>query len=246
MDEHSGFLNNTTSMLTHEEELITSSDIVVTTSRSLLDKSAGRAKRAALIPNACDFDHFNQGAGTNPLSDLQGPIIGYYGAIAEWFDVAMIRDAAAARPGWQFVLIGHTFGADISSLERLPNVHLLGEKPYTELPAYLQAFDVACIPFLINPLTNATNPVKFYEYLSAGKPIVAVNLPELEQYSDFFYSAGNVVDFICQVEKALKCHSPEKAQKGIDLARQNTWSHRYHQLKSCIEEIRSPSPPRQE
>jgi hypothetical protein len=117
MDEHSGFLNNTSSMLRHEEELMKSSDLVVATSRSLLEKSSSLAKQTALIPNACDFDHFNMRAKTNPLSHLGNPIVGYYGAIADWFDVGMISEAAAARPDWQFVLIGHTFGADISPLE---------------------------------------------------------------------------------------------------------------------------------
>jgi glycosyltransferase involved in cell wall biosynthesis len=239
MDEHSGFLNNTSSMLSHEEELMKSSDLVVATSRSLFDKSSSLAKQTALIPNACDFEHFNTRTKTNPLSHLGHPIVGYYGAIADWFDVGMIGEAAKARPDWQFVLIGHTFGADTSQLERIPNIHLLGEQPYTELPAYLQAFDVACIPFLINPLTKATNPVKFYEYLSAGKPIVAVELPELEPYRDYFYPVRNAADFVAQVEVALKIHTAEKAREGIEFARQNTWGHRYRQLSDSVAEIRN-------
>jgi hypothetical protein len=85
----------------------------------------------------------------------------------------------------------------------------------------------------------ATNPVKFYEYLSAGKPIVAVELPELEQYRDYFYPVRSAGDFVAQVEVALKTHTTEQAREGIEFARQNTWSHRYRQLSDRVAEIRN-------
>ena len=117
---------------------------------------AGAGKRALLLPNAADVEHFREG-GANPLSHLSRPIVGYYGAISEWFEVVMICAAADASPAWQFVLIGDTFGADVSPLRPLSNIHL----PYGTLPGYLHGFDEACIPFRNTPLTRATNPLKF-------------------------------------------------------------------------------------
>ncbi len=148
-----------------------------------------RIKNVHLVRNGTDFELFNQLTPNGILKDINGPIIGYYGAIAEWFDTELIVHCAMEHPDWNFVLIGSTVGCDTSSLEKLKNVHLLGEKPYKELPLYLYHFDVCTIPFKINPLTLATNPVKFYEYLSSGKPVVTVRLPELEPYADLCYLA---------------------------------------------------------
>src|SRR5206468_2351160 len=144
-----------------------------------------------LIPNAVDFDHFRSAASEPPedLKQLQKPVIGYYGAISEWFDVDLIYDLATSRPNWNFFLIGHTFGSNLNALHNLNNVHLTEEKPYTVLPDYLHAFDVCIIPFKKTPLTDATNPVKMFEFLSAGKPVVATDLAELRNYSEIIQLA---------------------------------------------------------
>lgn len=234
MDEHSGFSDVSETMLAAEASLMAQSDLVVTTARRLHEKALKTARRTALIPNAADFEHFNRDPQTAPLAHLPRPIIGYYGAIADWFDVEMVRDAARARPGWQFVLIGSTYLADVTPLQALPNVHLLGEKPYADLPGYLHQFDVACIPFKLSPLTEATNPVKFYEYLSAGKPIVAVELPELQPYSGYFLPVRRREDFVRQVEAALSTRTPEAIQARVELARQNTWPIRQAALEAAI------------
>jgi len=240
MDDHSGFSNNEWSMLDQEEALFAESDLVLTTSGSLLEKASALSDNVLLIPNACDFDHFNSASAGNPLADIGRPRIGYYGAISDWFDVEMIRNAATQRPNWEFVLIGHTTGADVSTIQKLNNVHLLGEKPYSELPGYLHGFDVALIPFVMNALTRATNPVKFYEYLSAGKPIVATELPDLQQYREYFYPVRTPDQFTSQVEAALTTHSSERVNKGIELARKNTWAARYQEISVSITQLRLP------
>ena len=237
MDEHAGFSTTNSTMLNHEGALIAGSDLVLATSRALYKKACDRARRTILLPNAADFEHFSSRSADQPLSDMPTPIVGYYGAISEWFDVEMIRNAAVARPDWQFVLIGDTFGANLSSLKSLANIHLMGERPYASLPGYLHQFDVACIPFLRNRLTEATNPVKFYEYLSAGKPVVATDLPELEPYADYFYPVRSSADFVPQVEAALKEDSPARIQTRMEFARNNTWRQRHETLKSSIREL---------
>jgi GT2 family glycosyltransferase/aminoglycoside phosphotransferase (APT) family kinase protein len=237
MDEHSGFPTNTSDMLRQEEELIESSDLVIATARLLHEKVSLRAARTLLLPNATDFDHFNRPVPVRVLPQISGPIIGYYGAISSWFDVEMARDAAAARPDWQFVMIGSTFGTCVDELQALPNVHLLGEQPYSILPSYLARFDVACIPFLRVPLTEATNPVKFYEYLSAGKPVVAVDLPELHPFRDYFYPVRQRGEFIGQIEAALQERSPEAVRRRIDFAREQTWEARCQSLNAALRQL---------
>ena len=114
----------------------------------------------------------------NATRDKQATI-GFYGAIAEWFDADLVARLAELRPGWKFELIGSTVTGDVSRLQELSNVTLLGEKPYSELPRLVAGWDCFIIPFKRIPLTEATNPVKAYEMLATGKPVVAVNLPEL-------------------------------------------------------------------
>ena len=125
------------------------------------------------------------------------------------------------------MLIGATTGADISNLSKIENVHLIGEIPYPELPGYLADFDVCTIPFKVIPLTIATNPVKFYEYLSASKPVVSTQLPELNQYREFCHLAKDKYQFLDQLDNALSHKlSPEEVARRLDLAKRNSWDTR--------------------
>ncbi len=238
MDDHSGFSTHSAAVTEEEEALAAASDLIVASSQALLARWQGRSPHALLLPNATDFEHFHRPAPEPPaLRRLPRPIIGYYGAIAEWFDPGMVAAAAVARPGWQFVLIGNTAGADIAPLRPLANVHLLGEQPYADLPGYLHAFDVATIPFQRSALTEATNPVKFYEYLSAGKPVVAVDLPELAPFADLFYAVRSPADFVVQLERALGEGTERSAalqEARIELARRHTWEVRADRLAAAV------------
>jgi GT2 family glycosyltransferase len=234
MDEHAGFSTNADTMLGQETALLRDSDLVMVTAKLLKAKADGTARRVALVPNAADFLHFSERPGARPLAEVAHPIVGYYGAISDWFDVEMIRAAALARPDWSFVLIGSTFGAEVKPLLRLVNVHLLGEKPYDELPGYLHEFDVACIPFLQGPLTLATNPVKFFEYLSAGKPVVAVALPELEPYTELLYPVREPGQFVPQLVAALGEQGADRREARVRLARENTWDQRVESAAAAI------------
>ncbi len=234
LDDFAGFGNLSEAVLDKESWLIAASDLVLTTSRPLHTKVAPHARHTLLLPNATDFTHFQQVPAKRPLAKLPHPIIGYYGALAHWFDAGMVRRTAKARPEWQFVLIGHVQSEEIARLERLPNVSLLGEHPYSELPTYLYDFDVAIIPFMRTPLTEATNPVKFYEYLSAGKPVVATALPELEPYEALYYPVRAESDFLPQIEAAMAEDDPAFVQARLELARHNTWEARVTVLRDEI------------
>ncbi len=237
MDEHSGFPSIRPDMLMQEPPLIRESDLVLVTARNLYEKCAPLARQCIILPNAADFEHFQRPSGEEVLTDLIGPIIGYYGAIANWFDSSLVQAAADAHPNWQFVLIGSDPDTDVRDLERLPNVHLLGEQPYAVLPDYLHRFDAAIIPFKVNTLTRATNPVNFYEYLSAGKPVVASLLPELEPYQDLVYTATTPEEFVKQLERALAEDDPARVMARIATAKQNIWADRAAVLDEHISSL---------
>jgi polysaccharide pyruvyl transferase CsaB len=238
MDEHSGLTILQPEMLQDEVKLAQGADLVLTSSQKLWDKHAGQTSRLLMLRNATDFDHFNRPAAGRELGHLPRPIIGYYGAIMEWFDAELVSVAAATRPDWSFVLIGSIDTPSVEPLRRLPNVHFLGEQPYSRLPAYLQQFDVCLIPFKLTPIIQSTNPVKFYEYLSAGKPVVATLLPELLPYQEFFYPAHNAQELVSCIEQALREDSLARKAARIEWARQQTWQARYELLSRAIEDLR--------
>jgi GT2 family glycosyltransferase len=240
MDDHAGFFEEgklasgvRDRLMANEDRLIRESDGVLATSLLLHKRIQGISPHELLLPNAADFEHFNRRPDTFPQSfeHMGRPVVGYYGAISAWFDVEMVETAAKERPSWTFVLVGSTFGADVSRLEALPNVLLLGEQPYADIPGYLHQFDVAMIPFKLVPLTEATNPVKFYEYLSAGKPVVSVPLPELAPYTDHYYEARTGLELVEQVQFACTEEPPDLTQKRIEFAKENTWESRFEQLQ---------------
>lgn len=238
MDKHAGFSTNDPAMLKEEEMLSRNSDLILVTSRKLQEEQRRYSSSCLLAPNACEFEHFSISLGATPaeLAALPRPIIGYYGAISEWFDTELVAEVARQRPDWSFVLIGDTFGAHLAPLQGLPNVHLLGEQPYQVLPAYLQAFDVCTIPFKLTPLTEATDPVKFYEYLSAGKPVVATPLPELEPYEaeGLVYLGYTSQEFVKRLEQALQENTAERATARQRFARQNTWGKRFSRIQRAL------------
>lgn len=236
MDEHDGLTALNPQIVGDELKLGAEADLVVATSKKLYKKHEDHNQNCILIPNAADYYHFSKKSEVKPneVTNTSSPIIGYYGAIMDWFDIDMILQVATSRPQWQFVMIGNVDLDLPPHYAELRNIKFLGEKPYLDLPKYLALFNVALIPFKLVPIIQATNPVKFYEYLSAGKPVVATALPELEPFRDLFYLARNSQEMIIQIEKALSEDGPEKIEKRKDWAQKQTWENRYLDLKNRI------------
>jgi len=206
MDFHAGFDNTGDAHAGAEERLMAMADLTIVTSDYLADHARRLgAREVAMIRNGAEFEHFRTAAVNPSAGKMPGrrPVLGYYGAIAEWFAPDLVARLSAAFPQADIVLIGADTAGVGQRLSACANVRMTGEKPYAELPGWLATFDVCLIPFRITELTLATNPVKVYEYLSAGKPVVSVNLPELQSFGDLVYRAGNADDFVAQVAQAL-------------------------------------------
>jgi cyclopropane fatty-acyl-phospholipid synthase-like methyltransferase/glycosyltransferase involved in cell wall biosynthesis len=239
MDDHAGFSTNSAQALQTEEHLIRQADLVITSSKLLEEKVHVLNPRTIQVKNGTEFEHFHAPRHNGELDHLSGhPIIGYYGAISDWFDMQIVAHCATAHPDWHFVLIGATFGADLMPVKDLANVHFLGEKKYAELPGYLAYFDVCTIPFKVIPLTLATNPVKFYEYMSAGKPVVSVALPELLPYRDDCYLADDAYQFDLLLQQALaEKDNPHKIERRQQLARENSWDSRAEAIVAAMRNL---------
>jgi len=239
LDDVTGFDVAHPRIAQQERQLAMESALVLCTSQKLLHRLRRLNPKCILVPNAADYEHFSRlpRRSASPLAGLPRPVVGYYGAISEWFDAPGVLWAARSHPDWSFVLIGDTWGADVSRFSMCDNITLLGEKPYADLPAYLSAFDVCTIPFLRIPLTQATNPVKFYEYLSTGKPIVAASLPDLRRFNAVIHTYSTPKQFVTCLETALAVESPQLARRRRAIAQENTWPKRYQQIKACLKEL---------
>jgi len=242
MDEHTGFGTHGAGTEADERRLLEEADLVLATSARLFDKVSRTRSDALRLPNAADAERFAglPARNASPLSKLARPVVGYYGAISAWFDAAAVAEASRRHPEWSFALVGDTAGASLGDLEGRPNVHRFGEVAYEKLPAYVAGFDVCTIPFERTPLTEATNPVKLYEYLATGKPIVARRLPELEPFADVVTLYDARGGFTEALERAVRESDPSLAARRRALAFENTWEARYRVLRDRLDRLATP------
>jgi GT2 family glycosyltransferase/glycosyltransferase involved in cell wall biosynthesis len=234
LDDHTVFQTVKKNRISYEKGLIEESDLITVSSKTLLEKVERLGKTAVIIPNGTDHKHFSNLKRNGKLDKLSRPIIGYYGAISAWFDNEIVEFIAESKKQWNIVLIGHTFGAKIAKLRKMSNVLLLGEVNYQNLPGYLSYFDICILPFKLSQFVEAVNPVKFYEMMSAGKPVVSVKLPELDHYNDYVYLSYDKESFLNNIEKALKENNPIVIQKRVNFAKNNSWDIRYGIFKEHL------------
>jgi glycosyltransferase involved in cell wall biosynthesis len=221
--------------------LVEHAAVMSVTADRLLAQVRDRRPDAVLCPNAVDYAFFHPAALPPPPEDLRPlldrPIIGYYGALAQWFDYDLLRAAAAALPEAHFVLIGLDYDASLQKYDwaAYPNVHFFGTRPYRTLPAYAAHFTVATIPFKVNAVTLSTSPVKLFEYLAAGCPVVSTALPECRKYRSVYF-AENADDFIRGLRQALAgAYDPALIDAE---ARANDWQHRAQALLDGLQQPR--------
>jgi UDP-galactopyranose mutase len=184
MDELAAFKFAPPRLVQLEDELFNRADVVFTGGRSLYRAKKDKHPNVHAFPSSIERAHFGKARTiTEQPADQAvlpaGPKLGFYGVIDERFDLDLIRDAAAARPQWQFVLIGPVVKIDPATLPQAANIHYLGGKTYDELPAYLSGWDVALIPFAINDSTKYISPTKTPEYLAAGIPVVSTPITDV-------------------------------------------------------------------
>lgn len=218
MDDYASFANAGRPARELAAETVRAADLVVCSSAHLQTSVRGPS---LLIRNAADTGHFATPPAALAL-ERDGRTVGYHGALAHWTDLDLIAQAARSLPELRFVLVGG-IETDVSALRALPNVTLTGEVPYARLPEYVHAFDVCLLPYRICDYSLASDPVKVWEYLSAGKPVVARRYPEIEWLQDHIALTDTPDEFTAAIRAALQDQDREARQA---FARQHTWSQR--------------------
>ena len=235
LDDHGAFTTNSRAMVREEERLLADSDLVLASSRNLEERARRLNLHTLRVPNGCDWPRWSRPAGPGLPPDVPRPVVGYFGAISEWFDARLVASVAAARPGWSFVLVGSTYGSDVGRLARLPNVRLLGERPYVTLPALAAEFDAGIIPFRRTPLTEATDPVKLYEMMALGLDVVATPLPELAAHGDLVRLASTPEEFVAALDEIVgRRRDSATVERRREFARANQWERRAEAITSAI------------
>ena len=195
-----------------------------------------------MIPNGANFERFVQAAQPQPLpDDMQGiphPIFGFVGALQSCIEYGYLEAAAKARPDWSFVLIGKEKpGVDLSALHAMPNVNFLGLKPNEQLPQYLAHFDACLNLFAKSDLSKDVSPLKFYEYLATGRPIVSTRQPDqILQYAPLIHIADDAKSFEQACAAALEDTQPERTDARIEAGRNSSWDARVSEICAVLRE----------
>ncbi|MFL6273942.1 MAG: glycosyltransferase [Blastocatellia bacterium] len=232
-------------------EAMAESELILCVAHRLHAEARTTRPDAVYLPNAVDYEHFVGDQNPLPrdpqmaaLVTRQKPVAGYVGALAEWFDYELLDEVAARRPDWQFVLIGPTL--DMSLRERgrkllaRANVAYLGPRRYADLPAYLRQFDVAMIPFVINDITQATSPLKLYEYWAAGKPVVTTPLLECRAFAEVTL-ASDPAEFSGALDEARRLAGDAQYRERLRrLAFENSWTARVIEVAGLLKAHTNP------
>ncbi|MFN4258006.1 MAG: glycosyltransferase [Gemmataceae bacterium] len=231
VDENAQFQGISPAIVEMEQYVMRQADCVIVTSDKLLQSKQSYNPNTKLLRHGVDLRHFGRAlAPQTPVADevarLPRPVIGFFGLVADWVDVELLADVARAYPHGSVVLLGK-IATDVSMLANLPNVHLLGQKPYAQLPEYCKGFDVALLPFRVNELTLNANPLKVREYLAAGLPVVATPLPEVEIIESVFIGRDRS-EFRQQIQLALAEPGPRPWR--VTAVRQDSWEARFAEV----------------
>jgi len=224
-----------------ERRLMVSADMLLVVSDKLLQTKSKYNPLIYKIPHGCDYGHFSRTLSLaredipDDLKSIPKPIIGYYGLIRDWFDFDMLKEIFVDHPEWSLVLIGMS-DTETSTISNLPNVYILGPRPYESLPKYLRGFDVCIIPYGKTEITINANPLKLLEYLSSGKPIVTTDLPSVYPYKKGLYIAKDTKEFEKFINRALSEDDIVLSRSRSSIGAANSWDSRVANIESIFED----------
>jgi UDP-galactopyranose mutase len=224
-----------------EGRLLERADLVLCASRPLADKARAVASEVHVVPNGCDFEAYDR---VVPLPRPAGsrPRIGYVGTIAPRFDFDLALEIALRCPEWDVELVGPvTAGAAVHTAGLPPNLRLAGAIPYRDVPARIRSFDVAILPLREIPFAYRSSPIQVFDYLAAGKPVVATPVTDLEPLTGLVATARGPAEFVGQIADALVTDSAGRIARRRRFARANSWDERVRVVSDLL--VRSAARP---
>lgn len=226
-----------------EKRLIEKVNLVIVTHENLLKSKKPYAKQIYLSPNGAEVEHFKKASLQETsiaieMKNVPKPIIGFLGSVQYWIDLDLIKYLAASKPQWSVVLIGPVGRlAKIEKIKNLQNIYLLGKRDYSSLPSYLKAWDVCINPYVIDKTAENCSPLKLYEYLATGKPVVSVDMPEARKFDGLIEIGTDYKDFLEKIQQVLN-QLPEdstKVKARVKAVERHSWNHRFTELERILE-----------
>ncbi len=244
-DDMSRALSNPNKMLRYESRFFKIADLVFTTSHKLYDKAVQFSDSVHIIPAGVDSKTlFTKELPAMPddIKHITKPIIGYVGAISDVFDQELVVKLAKSFLDATIVLVGPKY-TNISTLKKIENILLLGERSHDLIPSYINSFDIALIPYIVNESTDSVYSCKLNEYLSFGKVVLSTNLQEIKIFNeknDCIINVGtNTEDFIEKAKRLVERLTEDTEEdriKRINVAKENTWDVRFSKIVTLINE----------
>jgi len=227
------------------EEVLARSDVVLANCTPVADRMQRYAPQVEVVPNGCEPPgEAARGPRPKELRALKGPIIGYVGNLSSRLDTALLDEIVRARPDWHFVFVGSAhLDRSIVELDKEPNVHFVGVRPYAEMQRFLQHFDVALIPHLDDEMTRSMNPLKAFVYCSAGIPVVSTPIANIEELADLITVAHGPQAFLEAIEDALLVG---RQIPDPEMLRRHSWERRVAAVIGLIDDARAEHAPRDE
>jgi glycosyltransferase involved in cell wall biosynthesis len=226
------------------EHIIKKSDLVIVTASTLFEKYKGMSKDISLIPNGYDSDLFSAKVTEEP-DDLKGtktPIIGFIGTLFSFLDYDLIEYVVRSNPEKSFVFIGHceeNSRARWRDVTQYNNVFWLGKKKKEDIPAYLNSFDVCINPFIVDNVSRSVSPLKVFEYLAMGKPVVSVRMESLEkeEVSQYIYFSSSYEDFNEKLNSALQDRNNFKNTLNYKIIKEYSWDSLFEKVVNSVEKL---------
>jgi len=218
-------------------------DAAIVTAPALKSSKTNHNRNIHIIPNAANVAHFGKALLNLPEpAEMRGmghPRLIFIGAVAYWIDLNLLEHLAHERPQWQIILVGPVL-VNVKRLQAYSNIHILGKKVYNSLPDYLASSDLALNPYRLDSVAENCSPLKLYEYMASGLPVVSTNMPEARHFPGIINVAISYDDFISQIERVLGRNSAEKDEhqkRAIKESQKHTWEKRFLEAEKIAMEV---------
>lgn len=249
MDELSKFAFAPPCIGERERRLLAAADVVFTGGRRLFEAKSPYNSNTHFYGCGVDVGHFAQAYGDDlrvaeDVAHLSAPRLGYIGVVDERLDYDLIDWIARERPAWQILMVGPSIKVDESVLPRRTNIHWLGGRPYERLPAYAKAFDICLMPFALNESTEFINPTKALEYMATRRPVVSTPVADVvSNFGSVAHIANGREAFLAACDHALRQQDDERLERGLQMARAQTWDQIVDQLEAHVLAAVTSRPP---